>query len=311
MSGEPPAPERGAPASAHGAAGHAEPSRAVQRSEGSALPARAPLDRSALERVLARAAELQSLEGDAGDGTLNEEQLIEIGKEVGISPQNVQQALAEERTRLVLPEDTGFAGRIAGPALATAYRTVRGTPADVLGMLDTVMQREECLQVKRQFPDRMTWEARRDFFGRLRRDFNVGGRGYHLSRAHEVAATAIPLPDGRVFVRLDADLAPSRAARIRAGGAAAVGGVGAGAGWLVIASSFLPPDVVSFLIGGAAIAAVPALVGVGVARQVTRAHARNVARAQLALEQALDRLERGELPKPPSLWNALAGGLLK
>jgi hypothetical protein len=59
-----------------------------------------PLDRSSLERVLARAAELQSGPSDTGE-EFTEEQLLELGKEVGLSPQHLRQALAEERTRSI------------------------------------------------------------------------------------------------------------------------------------------------------------------------------------------------------------------
>ena len=171
------------------------------------------LDRSALERVLARAAELQAAEGDRADGLLSEDQILEVGREVGISTRYVREALAEERTRVTVPEDSGWAGRIAGPARAEATRTVRGKPGEVLVALDQWMQREECLQPKRRFPDRVTWEPRRDFFTQLRRDFDLGGRGYYLSRAHEIAATVLAVDESRVFVRLDADLGPSRAQR--------------------------------------------------------------------------------------------------
>ncbi|HEX4681166.1 MAG TPA: hypothetical protein VH277_00585, partial [Gemmatimonadaceae bacterium] len=57
------------------------------------------LDRASLERVLARAAELQGASGDASEAEqFTEEQLIELGKEVGLSPQHLRQAMAEERT---------------------------------------------------------------------------------------------------------------------------------------------------------------------------------------------------------------------
>ena len=61
------------------------------------LPARqVPLDRTTIERVLARAAELQATSGSDEDGesNLSESQLIEIGKEVGINPTTLTQALA-------------------------------------------------------------------------------------------------------------------------------------------------------------------------------------------------------------------------
>ena len=67
------------------------------------------LDRSGLERVLARAAELQSATGETPE-QITEAQLIELGKEVGLSAQHLRQALAEERTRSLdpAPEKNSF-----------------------------------------------------------------------------------------------------------------------------------------------------------------------------------------------------------
>ena len=77
------------------------------------------LDRQALERVLARAAELQgsSAMPDSGD-LISEGQLHEIGKEVGLSPATINQALAEERTRISVPEERGLVAQIAGAGYA-------------------------------------------------------------------------------------------------------------------------------------------------------------------------------------------------
>ena len=57
-----------------------------------------PIDRAALERVLARAAELQARIGDAPDN-MSEAELMALGNEVGIGTDVLRQALAEERTR--------------------------------------------------------------------------------------------------------------------------------------------------------------------------------------------------------------------
>ena len=252
-----------------------------------ALPS-SSLDRTAVERVLARAAELQAGGAPGGGGAgeepgVSEAQLLEIAREVGLSETHVRQALAEERTRVALPEEpeAGWLARVAGPGLATATRLVRGTPATALATLDGWMQREECLTVKRRFGDRIVWEARRDLVGSIRRGFNISGRGYHLSRADDVAATAIAVDDARVLVRLDARLAGSRAARLKSGAAL----VGAGAVAAATMSLFLLP---AFLF----VAATPVAAAVGGSAGLLRQHVHLAERVQLALEQALDRLEQ-------------------
>jgi hypothetical protein len=161
------------------------------------------LDHSAFERVLARAAELHASQVDAPEG-LSEDQLIEIGREVGLSPQHLRQALAEERTRVAVPEERGLVGELFGATLASSSRIVPGTPATVLSTLDQWMQREEALRSKRRFTDRLTWEARRDLIGSLQVGLNFSGRAYGLASASEVGASVSPVDASRVSVRLDA-----------------------------------------------------------------------------------------------------------
>ncbi|HEX2723795.1 MAG TPA: hypothetical protein VHM24_12840 [Gemmatimonadaceae bacterium] len=256
------------------------------------LPAaQPPLDRTAIERVLARAAELQ-VSGSTADptGQLTEAQLIEIGKEAGISPATLSQALAEERSRVAVPDENGFIASITGPAVATASRTVRGTPAEVLAAVDSWMQREECLRVQRRFPDRITWEPKSGVLGTLQRGLNLSGRGYHLTRASQVAATIIPVDGERVLVRLDADLSDSRSARVRVGAGALFAGI-LGSGVVAVIGSVAVAPEAFMLLGGAA--AVPTLAGAAAGYQVGKRHRQLVMRAQLALEQTLDRLEFG------------------
>ncbi|MDO8500984.1 MAG: hypothetical protein Q7S20_03985 [Gemmatimonadaceae bacterium] len=248
-----------------------------------------PLDRTAIERVLARAAELQaSTASTDSSGMLTESQLIEIGKEAGISSTTLTQALAEERSRVAVPVEQGFVASITGPAIATASRTVRGSPAEVLAAVDTWMQREEALRVQRRFPDRITWEARSGVLGTLQRGLNLSGRGYHLARASQVAATIIPVDAERVLVRVDADLSESRGARVRVGAGALIAGILGSGVIAVIGSIAVTPDAF-ILLGGAA--AVPTLIGAIAGYQIGKGHRQLVMRAQLALEQTLDRLE--------------------
>jgi hypothetical protein len=260
------------------------------------LPARQSLDRSALDRVLKRAGELQAKAGEP-DEEISEAQLIELGKEVGLSSEYLRQAIAEERTRVNVEEDHTRAGRWIGPAMVSARRVVPGTPGEVLAALDRRMQRDECLQIKRRYGDRIVWEARRDLFGNIRRSLNVGGRGYHLTRVHDVAATSVAVDGKSVLLRLDADLSTVRAARLRNGSITAAAGVAGGAAVIGFGALFAP-----VLLPFLAMALVPTAVGAGAAAAVLRSHRGVAERTQLALEQALDAMEH----LPPALPNPAA-----
>ena len=88
------------------------------------------IDRAALERIMQRAAELQTGERDIGEG-LTPEEVLALGKEVGIPPGYLQQAMLEERSRIDPARGHGFLDRAVGPAVCSAQRVVRGTPEEV------------------------------------------------------------------------------------------------------------------------------------------------------------------------------------
>ena len=273
----------------------------------SPLPAPVPkqqtlLDRQALERVLARAAELQGA-GSIPDSTemLSETQLREIGAEVGLTPATINQALAEERTRVTVPEERGFVASIAGGRLASATRTVPGTQSQVMGALDAWMQREECLQVERRFADRITWEPQRGVFGKIKRAVNISGRGYHLVDAQHVSATVLPVDANRVVVRLDADLSASRSRRLAGGSAmTAAGTVGSALLGLGLVIAHLP------LILAAGLAVIPFVGGAAGGYAIARGQRKVLTGVQLGLEQILDRLEHGDFPRQGGFFAALA-----
>jgi hypothetical protein len=260
------------------------------------------IGREELERVLARAAALQLANGDDLSPTdgLTEQQLLEVGREVGLSPTHLLQALAEERTRIAVPEERGLMAQVAGAGTATAHRTVNGTPSDVLAALNQTMQRDESLTIKRRYADRVTWEPRRDLWAAVRRLAPSAGRAYDLLRANEVAATAVAVDETRTLVRLDADVSRTRAQRLQGGIAVASGGVIAGGVLFGVALIIQP-----LLIPAVALGLVPTAIGAAVGVAVARTHRQTVERAQLALEQVLDRLEHGEARRPPSLIDVL------
>ncbi len=251
------------------------------------------LQRAAVDRVLARALELQASTSGDSDGQLSEVQLMALAKEVGLDPVNLRQALAEERTRVALPPEGGMLARLYGASTASAQRTVHGTPPQVLKALDDWMQRQECLAPQRYFAaERIVWEAQRGVMSALRR--TVTGKGFALTRASDVSATAIAVDGARVVVRLDARLEGYRT--LMAQEVTALGAAGVLVGGVVAVLSF-PVFAIA--------APVAVLVPVGFA--ATRAsHQRTMQRAQIALEQVLDRLERGEAGRAPSLLSMLA-----
>ncbi len=258
-------------------------------------PVPAPLDRSAVERILARATELQSSASSDPDGRLTEAQLESLAREVGLDPLNLRQAIAEERTRTVIPGERGLLASIYGVASASAQRNVVGRPEDVLKALDDWMQRQEGLIPQRFFADRIVWESRREFVGALRR--LASGRGHALARATTVGATVIALDGNRALVRLDADLGGHRS--MMANQTVAVAGVGAVAVGALVVMNF-----------AALAVAAPVVILAPLGYGISRANHRNaVSSAQLVLEQVLDRLERGDAGRPPSLFSMLAAAV--
>src|SRR6185295_11027761 len=183
------------------------------------------LDRAALDRVLARAAELQFVEGGES-GELSEAEILELGKEAGMSVDHLRQAIAEERTRSAAPDDRGIAAAFIGPATVRASRVVPGTPTELLVAIDGWMQERESLKIKRRVAGRIVWEPRNDLLGNIQRGFKVGGGDYALSKAAEVSATATAVDANRTLVALDGSMALYRGRLGMTTGV--VGGVGAG-----------------------------------------------------------------------------------
>ena len=249
-----------------------------------------PVTRAALERVLARAAELQAAAGEPTDNAdaLSESQVLDLGREVGLSPTHLQQAMAEERARLVpsATPDSGVARQLFGASRIAAQRVVPGKPTPVLDVLDRWMQRDELLRTVRARADVRVWEPTRGLVGSLRRAF--GSRDYALFRANEIAATVVSVDDAKTLVRLEADYGELRSSLLKQSAAGVVVGSGV-AGVAVMFAVALPVAVA--VLPGAAIAAGTYYRSRGVQQSALQ-------RAQLTLEQILDRLERGETQTP-------------
>ncbi|GJG87825.1 hypothetical protein tb265_30060 [Gemmatimonadetes bacterium T265] len=273
------------------------------------------LDRTAMERVLARAAELQTAAGAGDEPRLSDAELLDAAREAGLSLDHVRAALAEERLRAagpraVVPADAGdagdLAGRLAGPEHAGAARLVAGAPAAAVDALGRWLEREECMRLARRAADAngvyAAWDARTDFVGQLTRGLRRGGGTPGLRRARGVRAVALPADAGRTLLRLELDLGGARRQRLTAGGVAAAGGVLAGGGALgvgVVAHAMLAVV--------APVAVLPVLAGGAAAWAIARGHREAVARGTVALETLLDRVE-GELAAGAGPAGAVGAG---
>ena len=255
------------------------------------LPGR--LDRATFDRVLQRAAELQAASRDIGEG-LSEEEILALGTEVGIPTQHLQQALIEERTRLMLPEPSGLLDHWIAPADLVAQRVVQGSPEAVGAALTRWLGKQEALVVQRASGTRITWEPMEGFARGMRRlgaIFDASRGKPYLDRAELVAAVITPLEAGFCHVTLAASLRKSRAGHVAGGASLAFTGVVAGSVLGLVGAPLL-------------LVAVPVLPMVLAGWAVARAFRSRAHRAQLGLERALDELERrpplpGERPVLP------------
>jgi hypothetical protein len=258
------------------------------------------ITRAALDRVLARAAQLQGATGEGDDaGTMTEAQIIELGKEVGLSSAAVRQALAEERSRTILPDETGIVARISGASVASAARTVPGSAAAVLGALDGWMQRNEGLEIKRRFADQLVWEARRDFFSTFRRALTVTGSGLELASADDVTAIVADVSPAHAHARIVANFRSTRNQKLTQGISVAL-----------LLSLLVGAPLAAINVGLALAVLLASAVGLTSLFVSWRNYNRLVARAQVAIEQALDRLEFADTKQPTTaqvLLDALLG----
>lgn len=260
------------------------------------LPAR--LDREALERVIRRATELQAGERATGDG-LTTDEVVALGREVGIPPQLLHQALLEERARAGTDEP-GPLDRVAGPGTLQAQRVVQGDTASVADTLVEHLEASELFCVQRRQAARILFEPQAGFQAAMIRSGGFARkRPFLLSKASRLVAGFTQLEPGFVHVLLSADLRKYRGGYV--GGAAAAGSVGVAGTAVLLALGALVP-----------IALVPLPVGAALGWGIVRQYPSKLERIQLGLERALDHLEanpalpRRQLPpKQPGLVSLL------
>ncbi|MBC8086978.1 MAG: hypothetical protein H7Z40_06905 [Phycisphaerae bacterium] len=265
--------------------------------------------RAALERVLARATELQAENTDAPEG-ISEERLVEIGREVGIPAEHLRLALAEERSR------SPYADAEQGPLLdglgvvqISAQRSVAGTPTELLANLDAWMKREEGLDGNRRATNRLTWSPRNGPLSFIYNAIGRSGRSMELVRTDEVSATVTSIDAARAVVRLDADLTRLRRTQrnVMIGvGVVANAGVFAALSGIIL---LVVPEGGAPIVGGLAVA--QSLGGYGLWRLLKGQYRKSMARVHQKLEQLLDHVEHGAMVTRPTLIGQLRDAMLE
>ena len=257
------------------------------------------IDRAALERIIMRAAELQTADRDIGDNPSWDE-VRQLGKDVGIPEGFLQQALLEEQNRTPAATVSGFSNRLVGPATVTAERVVQGTTGALERNLLTWIEEQELLTIQRHQPGRIDWEPLPGLqiaFKRSSAALGGARKPFMLAKAGLVTAIVTELEVGYCHVRMQANMGKVRNAHLGEGAVALGGGV-IGTGVLVSTGVML------------VLIPIPIIAGAALATLLWRTYRPHAERARLGLERALDHLERGTV-KPGHELPARVPSLLK
>lgn len=237
-------------------------------------------DSTALERILKRAAELQTSERDM-TGSLSGDEVLTLGRDVGIPERYLKQALAE--ANMATPpqaEPETLLDELVGVAEVGSSRVVRGDLHSVEDALVRYMDEEEAFRVLRRSEGLVSWEPMGGWQGAMRR---IGSKSFMLKNADRAVSTLTQLEDGYVHVDLRAGLRQNRLAYF--GGGAALTSIGvAGTTILAALSAFWP------------VILIPMPLMLGISWGVVRQYRVVLERTQVGIEMALDYLERGARP---------------
>ena len=248
------------------------------------------LNREELERVIRRAAELQSREGESPEFELDETEVVRIGEEVGLAPRHVRQALADLRAESLLPDlpvETSLAARLWGPGLVRESRVVLGDAAAVEAKLERHLLERETLTPIRQRPGHSLWEKSGGLVSSLQRGLDLSGHGHELAKSRNVELFVEQLEPGHSLVTIVVDLRNQRAEHATGWFFALAPGVTG----LTTALGIILTGNLAFIAIGAGLGA-----AAGVVSSVTvtsKSFQKRRARVALLVQGILDRLEAG------------------
>ena len=248
------------------------------------------LNRDELERVIRRAAELQSREGESPKFALDETEVVRIGEEVGLSPRHVRQALADLRAESLLPDlpnETNLAARLWGPGLVRESRVVLGDATAVESKLERYMRERETLTPIRQRPGHSLWEKSGGLVSSLQRGRDLSGHGHELAKSRNVELFVEQLEPGHSLVTMVVDIRNQRAEHATGWFFALAPGVTG----LTAAIGIITTGNLAFLAIGAGLGATAGIISA--TTLTSKSFQKRRARVALVVQGILDRLEAG------------------
>ncbi len=241
-----------------------------------------------LERVIARASVLQHAAGEGEQRQLSEDEIIAIGREVGLEPEHVRRALAEFRAEALAPpapEDHPLVCRFFGSAHARVRRVMRGDPQNIHQAFERHLRAEERMRAVRLRGTSSVWEPDSSWMSKLTRALDLEGRGFELTQLKSFSIVTAPASPNESLVTLTADLTEARSEQIQ--------GWGFGLLAALVGVFVLPWALQS---SGWIWLAIPVMAGAGAAIgvfSIQRAMESRRRRAALLLEGLMDQLEFG------------------
>jgi len=231
--------------------------------------------------VIRRAAELQARSAEEGGAEgLSDEEVLRIGRELGLSGSHVGRALAEVRSGAA--SEGGVMVRLMGASRFSASRAVPGEASVVARELERYLEQHEYLVVQRRLPDRTVFVRASGMLAAVARTTTGMFRRKPLLGVETLEVAVRPLDEAFCFVGLSTNLAGDRTGHFLGG--TALGGLFGTVGALTLGIAVGP---------AAALIGLPILAGgVGGMRYAYQAEARKV---MVQMEALLDRLEHGDL----------------
>jgi hypothetical protein len=166
-----------------------------------------------LDLIVRRAAEIQNKRGNAASQLLTEDEVVEIGRQVGLEPGHVRRAMAEVHAESLAPKrppGNRILDLIAGDSRVEVRRVVAGEPTLIQQQVEMLLREREKLSALRRRPTRSVWEASAGIMDRLDRFMNFSGKEYTLAETRQVDLAVAETEPGWSLVTLAADLANKR-----------------------------------------------------------------------------------------------------